>query len=614
MISFRVELAESARSSRRFFRRLLTLSRYNRGTQIDSTSTSKERFMNWSNTARANGRIKIARLATQLVTTAGLLAVLTTTSVQAGSPTNPEARTVVLAASATAPVATPNAPAAALAAPAPQALPQTPEAPATAPVSAPPAPPAAIVAPAPTKLPAGPDSKAEAGDKAGTKPGADKQTSPLPTVLTQTLPAVTSPALPATATDLPAITAASSNFHNANPHVEEMFRAGLLNTLKQAAKQPDGTIYVGTGDIFAEWLRDSSAQVRPYLYFAKSDPAVAAFIRGVIARQMKYISIDPYANAFKADYAADPIHERKFELDSLAYPVILAWTYWKVTGDDSIFTPDFGKAMVTVLDTLTAEQDHPKNSKYTHFALVNNGKGPEVGYTGMIWTGFRPSDDNCVYNFLIPSEMMAVVALGDLAEIEGSFYHDQQQADRASSLRNDVHEGIQQFGIVHDAKFGNVYAYEVDGRGNFLLEDDANIPSLLSAPYLGYVKASDPIYRNTRKMILSSSNPNFAVGKIGSGIGSEHTPKGYIWPLALIMQGMTATSQKERQDMLDELIASDPGDHVLHESFNPDDPKVFTRKDFGWPNALFSEFMLVYFGNQAPLPTPSMKDLKFRTP
>jgi meiotically up-regulated gene 157 (Mug157) protein len=219
-----------------------------------------------------------------------------------------------------------------------------------------------------------------------------------------------------------------------------------------------------------------------------------------------------------------------------------------------------------------------------------------------------------VYNFLIPSEMMAVVALGDLAEIEDSFYHDDKQVQRAKHLRDDVHEGIQKFGIVHDPKYGEVYAYEVDGLGNYKLMDDANIPSLLSAPYLGYIKSTDPIYRNTRRLILSSENPNFNSGAVGEGIGSEHTPKGTIWPLALLMQGLTATTQQERVTMLDELLASDPGDHVLHESFNPDDPKKFTRKNFGWPNALFSEFILVDFEKRAPLPMPSMSDLQFRKP
>jgi uncharacterized protein len=412
--------------------------------------------------------------------------------------------------------------------------------------------------------------------------------------------------LTASATDLPAIDKAAANFHDPNPQLEQLFRAGLLNTMKQTTLEPDGTVYVSTGDIPAEWLRDSSAQVRPYLYFA-SDPAVASLIRAVIARQAKYIRIDPYANAFKEDYAR-PIHERKYELDSLAYPIILAWTYWKQTGDKSIFTHDFSLAMDKVLDTLTTEQDHAKNSKYTFDTLSGN----KVKHTGMIWTGFRPSDDPCKYNYLIPSEMMAVVALSDLHEIERDVYLDPKKAARVHDMRKQIQDGIQNYGIVSVPKFGYIYAYEVDGLGGINLIDDANIPSLLSAPYLGYGKAGDPIYQNTRRYILSKANINFAVGTIGSGIGSEHTPHGYIWPLALIMQGLTASTDQERQLVLKELLASDPGDHLLHESFDPNQPKTFTRVDFGWPNALFSEFMLVDFYGEKPLPAPDMSDLTWR--
>ncbi len=414
--------------------------------------------------------------------------------------------------------------------------------------------------------------------------------------------------LSASATDLPAIDTAAAAFHDPNSQLEQLFRAGLLNTTKQTTSEPDGTVYVSTGDIPAEWLRDSSAQVRPYLYYA-SDPAVAALLRGVIARQAKYIRIDPYANAFKEDYA-DPIHERKYELDSLAYPIILAWTYWKQTGDKSIFTPDFSLAMDKILQLLTIERDHAKNSKYYFDTLSGN----KVKVTGMIWTGFRPSDDPCKYNFLIPSEMMAVVALGDLQEIEHDIYNDPKKTTHANDLRVQIHDGIQKYGIVYVPKFGYVYAYEVDGLGGVNLIDDANIPSLLSAPYLGYLKADDPIYQNTRRLILSKNNSNFASGSIGSGIGSEHTPKNYIWPLALIMQGLTATSEQERQLVVKELLASDPGDHLLHESFDPNQPKTFTRKDFGWPNALFSEFMLVDFYGQKPLPSPDMSGLTWRNP
>ncbi len=422
------------------------------------------------------------------------------------------------------------------------------------------------------------------------------------------LPAMASPI------SLPAITQAAADFTNPDPRVEQMFRTSLLDTLAHASSEPDGTIYVDSGDIYGEWLRDSSAQVRPYLYFAKANPAVAAFIRGVIARQVQYIQVDPYANSFEEDNSADPVHDRKFELDSLAYPVILAWMYWKETGDASVFTPDFAKAMGIILDTMQAEQNHPKNSKYVHFALTNNGQGPDVGYTGMIWTGFRPSDDNCQYNYLIPAEMMAVVALGDLSEIETTVYHDSTQAVRAKTMRQQVHDGIQKYGIVYDAKFGWVYAYEVDGLGHFNLQDEASVPSLLSAPYWGYVKASDPVYVNTRNMILSASNPNYFTGKVASGIGSAHTGKNVVWPLSLIMQGLTATTADERKLVLNELLNSDPGDHLLHQSFDPNNPQTFTRKDFGWANALFCEFILADFEKLPPLPMPDMSGLNFSVP
>jgi meiotically up-regulated gene 157 (Mug157) protein len=574
------------------------------GANVSATGLKKESLMTLTKTGRIGAFVKglhLSRTFASLVSGTALAAVLL--AFAHADTLSPNGATP----SALGPIAAPNAPAASkLASPTAGQSVQS-SGTATSPVAAPVAPAAATQAPnAVTKPDATGDAAVGDSPKPETAPS-----SALPASIAKVLPSAVSPALPSTAMALPAITDAAADFHNADPRVESMFRSGLLSTLREAATQPDGTIYVGTGDIFAEWLRDSSAQVRPYLFYAK-DPAVAAFLRGVIARQVKYILIDPYANAFKADYATDPIHERKFELDSLMYPITLAWTYWKVTGDASIFTPDFQKAMVLVLDTLKAEQDHAQNSKYTHFALSNNGKGPEDAVTGMIWTGFRPSDDRSVYSYLIPAEMMAVVALGDLAEIEESAYHDQAQADRAHTMRQQVHDGIQRYGIVHDAKYGDVYAYEVDGRGNFIVMDDANIPSLLSAPYLGYVKASDQIYQNTRRLILSNENKNYATGKIGSGIGSEHTPKGYIWPLALIMQAMTSTSAREQQDMVNELLASDPGDHLLHESFDPNDPTKLTRKNFGWPNALFAEYLLVHEGGRQPLPVGSTRDLNFR--
>jgi meiotically up-regulated gene 157 (Mug157) protein len=419
--------------------------------------------------------------------------------------------------------------------------------------------------------------------------------------------------LPGNAVELETIARAASEYHNPNARLEEMYRAALINTSRQAVFAPDGTAYVKTGDIPAEWLRDASAQVRPYLFFAKTDPQVAALLRGIIAREGKYLQIDPYANAFTLDYR---VWEEKFELDSLCYPIVLAWSYWKATGDTSIFTGDLSLGFDKALETMEREQDHARNSKYTHKELHDDkgtsGVPRPVGYTGMIWTGFRPSDDACQYNYLIPSEMMAVVALGDLDEIERTVYRNLIKSNRARTMRSEVQDGIQKYGEIFTPNYGYIYAYEVDGLGNSTLMDDANIPSLLSAPYIGYTKADSFVYKNTRRFLLSKDDPYYYIGSIARGIGSAHTNDGYVWPLALVVQGLTATSDSERKDVLDQLLASDPGDHLLHESFDPNNPTKFTRADFGWPNALFSEFVMTYLNGVPPLPMGNTSDLEFR--
>ncbi len=419
-------------------------------------------------------------------------------------------------------------------------------------------------------------------------------------------------AVPAPAVELQTIAKAASEYHNPNARLQTMFRAALLNTSQKATVAADGTAYVKTGDIPAEWLRDASAQVRPYLFFAKSDMQVATLLRGIIAREGKYLQVDPYANAFTIDYR---VWEEKFELDSLAYPIILAWSYWKATGDASIFTGDESLGFDRALETMEREQDHAHNSKYTHRELRDeNGKpGPNpVAYTGMIWTGFRPSDDACQFNYLIPSEMMAVVALGDLQEVEHTVYRNLIKSNRAETLRSEVQDGIQKFGEVFTPNYGYVYAYEVDGLGHQILMDDANIPSLLAAPYIGYTKPDSFVYRNTRRFLLSRDDPYYYVGSVARGIGSAHTSDGYVWPLALIIQGMTSTSDSERKSIVAQLLASDPGDHLLHESFDPNNPGRYSRKDFGWPNALFSEFVMTQYGGVPELPMGNTSDLEFR--
>ena len=351
--------------------------------------------------------------------------------------------------------------------------------------------------------------------------------------------------------------------------------------------------------------------MRPYLFYAKSDPQVASLLRGIIARMGKYLQIDPYANAFTLDYR---VWEEKFELDSLAYPITLAWTYWKETGDTSIFTGDLSLGFDRDFQTMQREQDHAAQFDATRTKRCpSGGHGNPVKYTGMIWTGFRPSDDACQYNFLIPSEMMAVVALGELSEIERDVYHNLIKAQSALALRDEVHTGIQTYGEIFTQNYGYVYAYEVDGLGHATLMDDANIPSLLSAPYIGYTRANSFVYRNTRRFLLSKDNPNYYIGKYARGIGSLHTNDGYVWPLAHD-HGRPHGAQRRRAARRARPIARTPIPATICCTSRsiPTIPPNSRGVDFGWPNALFSEYVMTTFNGSNALPTGTTSDLDFR--
>ena len=409
----------------------------------------------------------------------------------------------------------------------------------------------------------------------------------------------------------------------------ELFKNCYPNTMDTTVKcltsnSDEKDTFVITGDIPAMWLRDSTAQVRHYLPIAKNDTEVADAIEGLINRQFKCIAIDSYANAFNqeengmcwplyaakmfgeengerdtTDFTTPWVWERKYEIDSLCYPVQLAYLFWKETGRTAQFNEQYKKSTEIIIEHFIREQDHSKsNYRFVREncpptdTLVNDGKGAPVAVTGMTWSGFRPSDDACTYGYLIPSEMFAVVTLGYSAEILREVYHDEALATKAEKLASEIDEGIKKYGIVDHPKFGKIYAYETDGNGNYVLMDDANVPSLLSIPYLGYCSADDEIYKNTRAFVLSSENPYYYSGKAAKGIGSPHTPKDYIWHIALSMQGLTSNDKEECEELLELLKSTDAGKGFMHEGFNKDDPEKFTRPWFAWSNSLFSEFVL----------------------
>jgi meiotically up-regulated gene 157 (Mug157) protein len=377
------------------------------------------------------------------------------------------------------------------------------------------------------------------------------------------------------------------------------------NTLTRAA---DGSIFVITGDIPAMWLRDSTWQVRPLLTSAR-DPEVAQLIADVSKRQIEYVLIDPYANAFNPTPDGNCWHkdfpdqnpwvfERKFELDSLAAVLDLAIRLYLESGFTDHFTESFNEAVVVILDLLEREQNHdPSTYRFKREAvrdfdfLSHDGYGAPVAYTGMVWSGFRPSDDACKFGYLIPANAHMAKVLAQLAELPDGVFPDEVTKERALKISNEIKAGIENFGVVEFAG-KQIFVYECDGLGNYLLQDDANIPSLISLPYLGVCSESDPTYLATRGFALSDENPYFYRGQILTGLGSQHTPEQQVWPLGIAMQGITSTSAAEIETCLQYLENSHAGTNQMHESVGKDDSSIFTRAWFSWADMTFYHLLL----------------------
>jgi meiotically up-regulated gene 157 (Mug157) protein len=401
-----------------------------------------------------------------------------------------------------------------------------------------------------------------------------------------------------------------------DPELARLFANCFPNTLDTTVVRgvfdgkPDTAVI--TGDIPAMWLRDSSAQVWPYLPLAAEDPALRELLEGVIRRQTRCLLIDPYANAFMVDLSAPPLSwsvqdmtdmkqgvgERKYELDSLCYPIRLAHGYWKATGDTKPFDAAWKGAMTLVVRTMRVQQRRNGDGPY-HFqrlsevptdTLPGKGFGNPVKPNGLIASGFRPSDDACTFPFLVPSNLFAVTSLRQLAEMANTVLHDPALANEAQSLAAEVETALRAYAI---AKLDGetIWAYEVDGFGSQLLMDDANVPSLLGLPYLG----SSPdaaLYARTRAFVWSERNPWFFAGKAGKGIGGPHQGKDMIWPMSQTMYALTSNSPAEIALSLSTLKASAAGTGFMHESYFKDDATRFTRPWFAWANTLFGELIV----------------------
>jgi hypothetical protein len=407
----------------------------------------------------------------------------------------------------------------------------------------------------------------------------------------------------------------------ADKEIAWMFENCYPNTLDTTVdfeiidQKPD--TFIITGDIDAMWLRDSTAQVWPYMPLIANDKKMQFLVKGLINRQTKCVLKDPYANAFYKDLTKEShwksdkptpipgVHERKWEIDSLCYVIRLSYEYYQITSDATIFDDDWNTAMHLIVKTLRTEQRKDGKSPYSFVRKTTSmidaptfwGNGRPIKSVGLIASMFRPSDDATMYPFLIPSNIFAVISLRQIAHIYGIVLDDEIFAEECSDFANEVDEAIKKYAICKHEDFGEILAYEVDGFGNKVFMDDANVPSLMSLPYIGASPKNYPL-QETRKFLLSESNPYYLKGIAAQGQASPHTGKEKIWPMGIILRAMTSTDEEEILMCLKMLKKTHANTGFMHEAFHKDDADDFNRAWFAWANTLFGELIIkIYHEN-----------------
>ena len=403
-----------------------------------------------------------------------------------------------------------------------------------------------------------------------------------------------------------------------DPELAWLFQNCFPNTL-------DTTVFMGTtnghddafvitGDIAALWLRDSAAQLRPYLHLVRGDMQLTRLYRGLIRRHARCVLIDPYANAFTRDPADTTgldwsrtdrtemkagVAERKWEVDSLCYVLRLAYEYWQASGDTEPFDATWAEAARTIVATFKAQQRvagpgpyrfQRRSEQPTETTLA--GIGVPTRKTGLIHSAFRPSDDACTFPCNVPGNLFAVATLRELAQMAGAVLHDAALSAEALALADEVEKAVYQHGTMRLPDGRQVFAYETDGYGNQLFMDDANVPSLLGLVYLRCVAPDNPLWRTTAAAVWSEDNPWFFRGTAAEGVGGPHVGEGQVWPIGIMVRALASSNEAVIAGALKTLRNTHAGTGFMHEAFDKDDPAKFTRKWFAWSNGLFGELVV----------------------
>ncbi|MBK9732761.1 MAG: glycoside hydrolase family 125 protein [Chitinophagaceae bacterium] len=402
---------------------------------------------------------------------------------------------------------------------------------------------------------------------------------------------------------------------------ENCFPNTLDTTIDYEPVKGKPDTFIITGDIDAMWLRDSTAQVWPYLPLILKDEKLKKLVQGLINRQVKCVLKDPYANAFYKDLSKESswksdqpspiagVHERKWEVDSLCYVIRLSNEYYALTGDASLFDKDWDKAMRLTVSTFRTEQRKNGTSPYSFVRKTDNmidapvfsGTGAPIKPVGLICSMFRPSDDATTFPFLIPSNLFAMLSLRQLSAIYKTSLKEIAFSTECNDFANELETAIHQHAVTTHLTFGTIYSYEIDGFGNRLFMDDANVPSLMSLAYLGVHSVEDPLYKRTRSFLVSDANPYYFKGNIAEGQGSPHTGKEKIWPMGIILRAMTSDRNEEIVQCLKMLKHTHANTGFMHEAFNKDNPDDYSRKWFAWANTLFGEMIIKIYRERKEL-------------
>lgn len=385
--------------------------------------------------------------------------------------------------------------------------------------------------------------------------------------------------------------------------------------------------FIVTGDINAEWLRDSTNQLAQYQSLAKKDKAIHQLILGAINTQTEYVIQAPYCNAFQppppsslppsSNGQGDIVHpevepgvvfECKYELDSLAHFLSLSNQFYSHTQSDEFVTQRWLQAVQTLLVVVDEQQkgtfthdsgqfllNEYRFQRFTHAGTETLNLGglgnPVISGTGLVRSAFRPSDDATILPFFIPANAMMAVELKRGAAMLKAVGNP-ELAEELRIRGEEIEAGVWEHGVVNTKKWGEVFAFEVDGYGSHLLMDDANLPSLLALPVMGFCDRNNDVYQNTRKMILNRhGNPYFLEGQSFSGIGGPHIGPQNAWPLSLLVAAMTSDDDAEIKEYLDMIKAASPLG-LIHESVNVNSIKDYTRSWFAWANSVFAQTML----------------------